>query len=259
MMNTTAYDETVTEKAEAIRIYDVVKQYENGTLALSGIHLSIRKGEFVSLVGPSGCGKSTLLRIMAGLDQATTGMVGIQSDEAAHQEQASFVFQEANLMPWRTVLANVALPLEISGVPPAERKARAMASLAKVGLAAHANSYPRQLSGGMKMRVSIARALVSEPKLLFMDEPFGALDEMTRHRLHEELLNIWSNSRLTIVFVTHNVFEAVYLSGRVVAMESHPGRIKQVIPIEEAYPRTDAFMASPEFGEKVRMITNTLT
>ncbi|WP_201007231.1 ABC transporter ATP-binding protein [Paenibacillus glycanilyticus] len=257
-MNTTAYLETTAE-AEAIRIHDVVKQYENGTLALSGIHLSIRESEFVSLVGPSGCGKSTLLRIMAGLDQATSGQVQLQAGSAANKEQASFVFQEANLMPWRTVLANVALPLEINGVPSEERKARAMASLEKVGLAGYASSYPRQLSGGMKMRVSIARALVSEPKLLFMDEPFGALDEMTRHRLHEELLSIWSQSKLTIVFVTHSVFEAVYLSGRVVAMEAHPGRIKQVVPIEEAYPRTNAFMTSPVFGEKVRLITNTLS
>ncbi|GLX67200.1 ABC transporter ATP-binding protein [Paenibacillus glycanilyticus] len=252
-MTTTIDRKTATEAAEAIRIQDAGKQYENGTLALSNIHLSVHEGEFVSLVGPSGCGKSTLLRIMAGLDQATSGKVQIQS------EQASFVFQEANLMPWRTVVANVALPLEISGVSAAERKQRALAALEKVGLTAHADSYPRQLSGGMKMRVSIARALVSEPKLLFMDEPFGALDEMTRHRLHEELLNIWMNSNLTIVFVTHSVFEAVYLSGRVVAMEAHPGTIKQIIPIEESYPRTNAFMTSPQFGEKVREITNTLT
>lgn len=258
-MSTIVDYEITAQAADAIQIQYVSKQYENGTIALSGIQLSIAEGEFVSLVGPSGCGKSTLLRIMAGLDQATSGEVNIQSDTASHKEQASFVFQEANLMPWRTVLANVALPLEISGVTLAERKARALAALEKVGLTAYADRYPRQLSGGMKMRVSIARALVSEPKLLFMDEPFGALDEMTRHRLHEELLNIWMNSKLTIVFVTHSVFEAVYLSGRVVAMEAHPGRIKQIIPIGESYPRTDAFMTSPQFGEKVREITSTLT
>ncbi|SFE88341.1 NitT/TauT family transport system ATP-binding protein [Paenibacillus catalpae] len=258
-MNMTVDEKTTVQAAEAIRIHDVTKRYENGTVALSSIHLTIEEGEFVTLVGPSGCGKSTLLRIMAGLDQATSGQVHIQSHAAKGNEQASFVFQEANLMPWRTVLANVALPLEISGAPVAERKARALAALEKVGLTAYADSYPRQLSGGMKMRVSIARALVSEPKLLFMDEPFGALDEMTRHRLHEELLNIWMNSRLTIVFVTHSVFEAVYLSGRVVAMEARPGKIKEIIPIEESYPRTNAFMTSPAFGEKVRAITNTLT
>jgi NitT/TauT family transport system ATP-binding protein len=258
-MNMTIIEKDAVRVVEAIRIHDVSKQYETGTLALDNIDLSIEEGEFVTLVGPSGCGKSTLLRIMAGLDHASSGEVHIQSDAVQAKDQASFVFQEANLMPWRTVLANVALPLEISGVSHVERKARAMAVLEKVGLTAYADSYPRQLSGGMKMRVSIARALVSEPRLLFMDEPFGALDEMTRHRLHEELLNIWMNSKLTIVFVTHSVFEAVYLSGRVVAMEARPGRIKEIITIEVSYPRTNAFMTSPQFGEKVRAITNTLT
>ncbi|WP_108721998.1 ABC transporter ATP-binding protein [Paenibacillus ihuae] len=243
---------------EVIRVNDVTKQYDNGTLALRNVRLTIDKREFVSLVGPSGCGKSTLLRIMAGLDRPTTGTVEAMGSETKGIDNASFVFQDANLMPWRTILANVELPLEMQGTSKRECREKAQNALSKVGLSAYFGHYPRQLSGGMKMRVSIARALVSEPKVLYMDEPFGALDEMTRQRLHQELLDIWMNSDLTIVFVTHNVFEAVYLSDRVVVMEAHPGRIKQIIPIDEPFPRNKDFLSSNSFGERVRSITDAL-
>jgi NitT/TauT family transport system ATP-binding protein len=256
-MTMTTYKET--SRRSAIQVHNVTKEYDNGVIALEQVNLTIGQGEFVSLVGPSGCGKSTLLRIMAGLDRTTSGEVRFEDGEASREESTSFVFQEANLMPWRTVLANVALPLEVRGVPKAERKQKALQALEKVGLLTHADSFPRQLSGGMKMRVSIARALVSEPKLLFMDEPFGALDEITRHRLHRELLDIWMASNLTIVFVTHSVFEAVYLSDRVVIMEAHPGKIREIVAIDEPHPRTDAFLSSSLFGDRVRRITDELS
>jgi NitT/TauT family transport system ATP-binding protein len=248
--------------APAIHLGKVSKRYETGTLALQGIDLDIEEGDFITLVGPSGCGKSTLLRIMAGLGDATEGVVSVLGDASQltkkNEGQLGFVFQDANLMPWRTVLENVELPLELRGISKIERRVEAEKVLQLVGLYESRHAYPRQLSGGMKMRVSIARALVSNPKILFMDEPFGALDEMSRHRLHRELLDIWMKARITVAFVTHNVFEAVYLSNKVAVMNANPGRIQELIQIDAPYPREDSFQASTQFSQYVNLITQAL-
>jgi NitT/TauT family transport system ATP-binding protein len=248
--------------APAIHLEKVSKRYETGKLALQGIDLDIEEGDFITLVGPSGCGKSTLLRIMAGLGEATEGVVSVLGDATQltkkNEGQLGFVFQDANLMPWRTVLENVELPLELRGISKIERSVEAEKVLQLVGLYETRHSYPRQLSGGMKMRVSIARALVSNPKILFMDEPFGALDEMSRHRLHRELLDIWMKARITVAFVTHNVFEAVYLSNKVAVMNASPGRIQELIQIDAPYPREDGFQASTQFSQYVNLITQAL-
>jgi NitT/TauT family transport system ATP-binding protein len=236
-----------------IELRDVTKRYANGTLALLNVGLSVQPGELVTLVGPSGCGKSTILRIVTGLGDVTAGQVvvdGMPPDKArASSHEMSFVFQDATLLPWLTVQANVELPLKIRGVPSKERAAAAAEKLKLVGLDGFARVYPRELSGGMKMRVSIARALASEPKILLMDEPFGALDEITRQKLNDDLLQMWQAAGCTIVFVTHNVFEAVFLSTRVVVMGNRPGRIVGELPIPEPYPRPPEFRTSARFGE----------
>jgi NitT/TauT family transport system ATP-binding protein len=252
----------IADKEKAIHISGMSKRYGTGTLALRDVDLDIGQGEFVSLVGPSGCGKSTLLRIMAGLGEATDGIVSVVGQPSQQliksSGQLGFVFQEANLMPWRTVLENVELPLELRGAGKKERREEAERVLRLVRLENFRDSYPRQLSGGMKMRVSIARSLVSNPKILFMDEPFGALDEMTRHHLHRELLDIWMQSKLTVVFVTHNVFEAVYLSNKVVVMKSYPGEIVKTFEISADYPRGDEFQSTAEFGRWVDQVSKGL-
>jgi NitT/TauT family transport system ATP-binding protein len=237
-----------------ITVQDVHKRFPDGTLALQGITLEVRQGEFVSLVGPSGCGKSTLLRILAGLESVTQGQARLEgrlpTDPRARQEMA-FVFQEATLLPWRTVLHNVALPLELRGVALAERESRARAVLELVGLSNREKAFPRELSGGMKMRVSIARALVTSPKMLLMDEPFGALDEMTRQHLNAELLGIQARTGATIVFVTHNMFEAVFMSSRIAVMTPHPGKVATVLDVPAPYPRSSDYRASPDYGHLV--------
>ncbi|WP_425144980.1 ABC transporter ATP-binding protein [Deinococcus sp.] len=244
-----------------IEVQNVHKRFPDGTLALEGVSLQVQAGEFVSLVGPSGCGKSTLLRILAGLETATSGSVSLNghlpSAPQSRQDMA-FVFQEPTLMPWKTVLHNVALPLELRGTPLAEREARARRCLELVGLGARAGAFPRELSGGMKMRVSIARALVTEPKVMLMDEPFGALDEMTRQRLNDEVLGIQQATGATVVFVTHNMFEAVYLSQRIVVMTPHPGRIAAVLDVPEAYPRDARFRGSDLYGKRVFQVLQIL-
>ena len=202
----------------------VTKVYDNGVAALGPLDLDVRKGEFVSLLGPSGCGKSTALRLIAGLGAPTSGTVGVarsaSGDRAGHS--IGFVFQEPTLMPWASVRDNVRLPLKLSHAPAAEADARVDAALTQVGLAEFADAYPRELSGGMKMRVSLARALVTDPDILLMDEPFAALDEITRFRLNNDLLALWRNLRKTVIFVTHSVFESVYLSQRVIVMTRAP-------------------------------------
>lgn len=226
-----------------IRVAEVAKTYPNGTVALAPVDLEIKQGEFVSLLGPSGCGKSTLLRIIAGLIESSEGEVKI-----AGSARRAFVFQDPTLLPWRTVARNARLLLELEGVPKSERAARAAEALEKVGLTGFEKSYPRGLSGGMRMRLSLARALALRPQLFLMDEPFSALDEITRESLQDELLAIWGVDGFTSVFVTHNLYEAVYLSHRVVVMSARPGRIERVFEIPFDYPRSPELRSTPEFG-----------
>ena len=239
----------------AIEVLSAEQVYPNGTRALTPVSLTIEPGEFVTLLGPSGCGKSTLLKMIAGLLEPSDGRILLSRkpvQEANADHQLSFVFQEATLMPWATVEANVRLPLDLAGVPKAVSMPRVMEALQGVGLSKVAQQRPRELSGGMQMRVSIARGLVTQPQLLLMDEPFGALDEITRNRLDADLLKLWQQQGLTVVFVTHSIIEAVYLSSRVIMMAARPGRVVEDIRIKAPYPRTDAYRTSPEFNEMVR-------
>lgn len=244
--------EQTADGGELVRADGVGKTYADGTAALSGTTLSVRRGEFVTLVGPSGCGKSTLLRLVAGLSSISSGTLTVAGmpPERARLERGdmAFVFQDATLLPWRTVLRNVEMPLQLAGRSRAERTERAMEALKTVGLADVARSYPHQLSGGMRMRVSIARALVTEPCLLLMDEPFGALDELTRGRLNVELLRVAAFAGWTMLFVTHNVFEAVFLSSRVLVMSPRPGSIVADLPVALPHPRLPAMRTNPEFN-----------
>ena len=215
--------------------------------ALDGIDLSIERGSFVALVGPSGCGKSTLLRIIAGLDAPDEGTVELAEDGA---RALAYVFQDAHLMPWRTVAENVGLPLELRGVPRPERDAAVAHALEQVELSDAARRYPATLSGGMRMRASIARALVTKPRLLLMDEPFAALDELTRQRLDERLLTLWREHRFTVVFVTHAIFEATFLAERAVVLSWRPARVLHDAPIELPAERTAALRGDPAFARE---------
>ena len=236
-----------------LELRGVEKRYDNGTLALERVDLAVGKHEFVSLLGPSGCGKSTALKMIAGLSPVTSGSIswaGTNSkDESNHAKDISFVFQEPTLMPWTRVFENVWLPLRLKGVSREAAKLQIDAVLAKVGLAQFAHVYPRELSGGMKMRVSIARAMVTEPRLLLMDEPFAALDEMTRFKLNNDTLALWQAQQFTTIFVTHSVYESVYLSNRIIVMAARPGRIIADIAVDEPYPRVDAFRNTPRYAE----------
>jgi NitT/TauT family transport system ATP-binding protein len=219
--------------------------------ALSDVNLTIRRGEFVSFIGPSGCGKTTLMRVIADLEKPTSGSMQVNglSPEAARLARAyGYVFQAPALYPWRNVLKNVMLPLEITGVALEERRERALKQLALVGLEGFERKYPWQLSGGMQQRVSIARALALEPALLLMDEPFGALDEITRDHLNEQLLRLWERTGKTVVFVTHSISEAVFLSNRIVVMSPRPGRVTEVIDNPIPGPRKLDVRESPEFA-----------
>ena len=241
-----------------VTLKGVGKSFGDSRPVLSGIDLDVKEGEFVSLIGPSGCGKSTLLRLVAGILNPTSGQIVFDTGDTLSKDFLSFVFQEPTLLPWLTASKNVELPLKIQGADAEERINRSMYLLDKVGLGDFANSYPRQLSGGMKMRVSIARALSVEPQLLLLDEPFGALDEMTRDALNEELLRIRSINSWTALFVTHSVSEAVFLSSRVLVMAARPGRIADVLDVPLPYPRTRRTRESIEFGELVREVTKSL-
>lgn len=240
----------------------VEKTYSNGTQALSRVKLAIQRGEFVSLLGPSGCGKSTLLKMFAGLEQPSAGHVrwwGKDSPASPTQGQSlAMVFQEATLMPWARVSDNVRLPLDLAGVPKAQSQPKVDAALALVGLDRFSQVYPRELSGGMQMRASIARALATEPNLLLMDEPFGALDEFTRNKLDSDLRQLWANRDLTVVFVTHSIFEAVYLSSRVVVMGARPGRVIADIEIDGPVERDEAYRTSPAFIEQCARLSRLL-
>jgi NitT/TauT family transport system ATP-binding protein len=231
-------------------VYPAAQAHDRPVHALADIDLDIAQGEFVSLIGPSGCGKTTLLRVIADLEPITSGQVlvnGLTPQAARLARAYGYVFQAPGLFPWRTVVANVMLPLQIQGRPRAEAEAVACEHLARVGLAGFERKYPWQLSGGMQQRVSIARALGFEPKILMMDEPFGALDEITRDRLNEQLQQLWLRERRTVVFVTHSIAEAVYLSTRIVVMSPRPGRILKVIDSTLPAERTLALRDTPEF------------
>jgi NitT/TauT family transport system ATP-binding protein len=231
-----------------VRIENIGKRFGSGPLVLDGIDLAVERGEFISFIGPSGCGKSTLLRLIAGLTDATAGEIVVDGMTPVNaREEMFFVFQDANLLPWRRVAANVELPLLLRGDGTVKRTNRVQAMLALVGLAAAADKFPWQLSGGMKMRVSIARALSVAPHILLLDEPFGALDEMTRDQLNEDLLKIREQDQFTGFFVTHSVTEAVFLSTRIVVLSANPGRIAEIIPVPFAYPRTAELRETPEF------------
>jgi NitT/TauT family transport system ATP-binding protein len=226
-------------------------------VALNDISMDIHKGEFISLLGPSGCGKTTLLRIMADLLQPTSGSVSIRGQsprEIRLQQKYGIVFQSPVLYDWRTVRRNICMPMEIMGVPKKERTARIDRMLELVGLKDFGYKYPSELSGGMQQRVGIARALALDPEFLLMDEPFSALDEFTREKLNEDLLNIWSKTQKTVIFVTHNIPESVFLSDRVVVLSPHPGRLSAIVDIDLPRPRESAIRETPEFYEYVTQI-----
>ena len=238
-----------------VALRGVGKAFPSGTVALAGLDLDVRDGEFLSLLGPSGCGKSTALRIIAGLSDPTRGTVTWPASAA--EGRIGFVFQEPTLMPWANVFNNVMLPLKLKGAAAAASD-RVKAALHRVGLEKFENAYPRELSGGMRMRVSIARALVTEPALLLMDEPFAALDEITRFKLNNDLLQLWQGLRTTVVFVTHSVFESVYLSSRIVVMAARPGRVFTELAIDAPYPRDQNFRTSAEYGALCRRTSEAL-
>lgn len=237
----------------------VTKRFGEGPLVLDGISFSAQPGDFVSLIGPSGCGKSTLLRLLAGLSPVTSGSLTVDGrtpDDAA--TELAFVFQEATLLPWLNVAHNVEVPLQLRGLPAAERARIRQQVLDRVRLSDRAQAYPRQLSGGQKMRVSIARALALSPKILLLDEPFGALDEMTREHLNEELLTIRGLEAWTAFFVTHSVAEAVFLSNRILVLSSNPGRIHTEIAVPLPYPRTAETRLSRDYHELVARVSRVL-
>ena len=241
-----------------IALLQVSKSY-GGSRILEGIDLAVEPGEFVSLVGPSGCGKSTMLKLIAGLIPPSAGTVSIDGQSPAQvRKSISFIFQDATLLPWRTVEENVGLQLELERVPKAARREQVAALLELVGLTQAARSYPRQLSGGMKMRVSIARALSTEPGLLLMDEPFAALDEISRDRLNEEILRLKQEQQWTGIFVTHSVAEAVFLSTRLLVLSAHPGRIVHQIEIDLPQSRTAETRTHPAYEALVAHVSRTL-
>ena len=248
---TTATTAPVTT-APTLALDDVTKDFATGTRALTGVSMDVARGEFVSVVGPSGCGKSTLLRLAAGLDTVSYGTLEV--DAAV----TSFVFQDATLLEWRSAQKNVELVGELAGVPATERARRAQEALALVGLDGFEKQHPRELSGGMRMRVSIARALVAEPQLALFDEPFGALDEITRLKMQTELQRIFQLKQFAAMFITHSISEAVYLSSRVLVMSGRPGRIVEDIEIPWDYPRPPELRYSPEFGRIAGRLSQTL-
>ncbi len=251
---------TASRPAPLVALRGVGKDFPNGTRALAGLNFEVRPGEFVSLLGPSGCGKSTALRIIAGLSELTEGVIewSQAGPAAGGGSRIGFVFQEPTLMPWATVFDNVLLPLKLKGATGDVAAKRVAAVLDRVGLQAFAASYPRELSGGMRMRVSIARALITEPQLLLMDEPFAALDEITRFSLNDDLLQMWQALHTTIIFVTHSVFESVYLSSRVAVMAPRPGRIFTELAIDAPYPRDGNFRMSAEYAVFCRRTSEAL-
>ncbi|WP_419757736.1 ABC transporter ATP-binding protein [Acidisoma sp.] len=244
-----------------VTLDSVGKVYGNGTVALRDVNLAIGRAQFVSLLGPSGCGKSTLLRLIAGLGDFSSGRIDWTQSPAENQagddfkRNLGFVFQEPTLMPWANVFDNVYLPLKLTRLSRKSARPRIMDALAMVGLEKFERSYPRELSGGMKMRVSIARALITRPSVLLMDEPFAALDEITRFRLNDDLLRLWAGHDWTVIFVTHSVYESVYLSNRIVVMAARPGRVTADLTIDEPYPRSEAFRMTAAYNDYCRIVS----
>ena len=241
-----------------IAVHRVDKRFAGGLLALSAVSMTVAAGEFVSLLGPSGCGKSTVLRLVAGLDDASAGSLRSPARDGGGSGQTAFVFQEPTLMPWATVFDNVWLPLRLQGLRRGDAAPRVHQVLADVGLADFERAYPAALSGGMKMRASIARALVTRPRVLLMDEPFAALDEITRQRLDADLLHWWQQQGVAALFVTHSVAEAVFLSQRVLVMAARPGRVVAELAVAEPYPRSAEFRSSPRFAAACRTLGQAL-
>ncbi|MDE2164226.1 MAG: ABC transporter ATP-binding protein [Alphaproteobacteria bacterium] len=237
-----------------LSLRDVSKSFASGTQALKGLTLDVGAGEFLSLVGPSGCGKSTALRLIAGLIAPDSGMVNFAGDKP----ETAFVFQEPTLMPWANALSNARLALDLEGVARGEAEGRAAEALARVGLKGFEHAFPRELSGGMKMRVSIARAIAAKPKLLLMDEPFAALDEPARQALNDDLLTLWREDGMTIVFVTHSVYESAYLSTRVAVFSARPGRVVEEIALKPPAQRDERYRLTPEFAAAAGRISAAL-
>jgi NitT/TauT family transport system ATP-binding protein len=250
------------DRPPAVEVLSAEKIFANGTRALAPIDLTIAEGEFLTLIGPSGCGKSTLLKLIANLIQPSDGRILWWRGDFGQVGQGgrglAFVFQEPTLMPWARVDTNVRLPLDLADVPRGKAEPRVSDAIARVGLSAFARHYPRQLSGGMKMRVSIARALATDPNLLLMDEPFGALDEFTRNKLDDDLIKLWWERKLTTVFVTHSIYEAVFLSTRIVVLAANPGRIFRTMTIDEPQPRGQDFRDSARFAAYCRELSTWL-
>jgi len=234
----------------------VRRTFASGVEAIAGLDLEITAGSFVALLGPSGCGKSTLLRLVAGLDRPDRGEVTLGDDEA--RPDIAYVFQDPHLMPWRRNVDNVALPLELAGIPTAERREKALAALVKVGLGDAADRYPGELSGGMRMRASLARALVTRPRLLLLDEPFASLDELTRHRLDDQLRALWIDLGMTVLFVTHAIGEAAYLAERAVVFSRRPARIIADRTLDLPRERSFSLRAEPAFGHEERLLYDAL-
>jgi NitT/TauT family transport system ATP-binding protein len=251
---------SAAELEPIVELDGVGKRFASGLDALDGIDLSVRRGEFLSLLGPSGCGKTTLLRIIAGLSEPTRGICRLTLGEpgkAVPSGRIGFVFQDPTLMPWSTVAANVELPFRIARHVGGEERDRAAAALRAVGLAGFERAYPHQLSGGMRMRVSIARALVTDPELLLLDEPFAALDEITRFALNDDLLQLWETRRPTVLFVTHSVFESVYLSTRIAVMSARPGHIVADLPVALPHPR-EGTRTTPAYAAMCETVSRAL-
>ncbi len=245
-----------------VEVLSADKVYANGTRALNAVDLRIFPGEFVTLLGPSGCGKSTLLKLIANLIEPTEGRIlwwhhGFERVGETGKKLV-MVFQDATLMPWARVQKNVRLPLDLGHLDKKDSNSQVADALALVGLTGFENHYPRQLSGGMQMRVSIARSLVTNPNLLLMDEPFGALDEITRNRLDADLIGLWWKKKLTVAFVTHSIYEAVFLSTRVVVMAARPGRVLREVKIDEPHPRSDAFRVTQKFAAYAKELSECL-
>lgn len=246
------------ERSPLLALRGVGKAFSNGVTALRNVDMTIREGDFLSLLGPSGCGKSTALRLIAGLSTPTSGLLDWRGAGFVDRSHIGFVFQEPTLLPWADVFDNVWLPLRLKGVSRTQAAPAITEMLARVHLTGFENAVPRELSGGMKMRVSIARAMVTRPRVLLMDEPFAALDEITRFKLNNDLLELWQDERFTVVFVTHSVFESVFLSSRVVVMAARPGRVFDELTVDAPYPRDEAFRTSTIYAALCRKASDLL-